>query len=65
MTLTASGRPRSVTVGYRLPEVIYQQAVARAHNRGKRLSEILRDATIRGLRAEQPLQNTRRKDYDD
>lgn len=55
MSYTMSGKPRTVTVGYRLPEAIYQQASARAHNRGKKLSEILREATIRGLRADSPL----------
>lgn len=60
MTFTASGKQRTVTVGYRLPVPIYEQAVARAMNRGKRLSEVLRAATIRGLQAEQPMGQQRK-----
>ena len=61
MELTASGKPRTMTVSFRIPVPAYDQATARALNRGKRLSEILRDAVILGLKAEQPLERQRQR----
>ena len=63
-SVTASGKPRSMVVSLRLPVPVWEQANARAVNRGKRMSEILRDAVIRGLQVEQPLAHKRRQGYD-
>lgn len=62
MSLTASGKARSVTVSFRLPEPIHDQAVCRARNRGVRLSQLLRDVVVLGLKAEQPLGQQGRRD---
>lgn len=61
MELTASGKARTVTVSFRLPEPIHQQAVCRARNRGVRLSQLLRDVVALGLKAEQPMEQRRQR----
>jgi len=49
MVTTVSGKNLSVSVGYRLPLSLYEEAGRRARDRGVKLSVVLREATAAGL----------------
>jgi len=49
MLQTFSGREEALTVAFRVPIAVYEEAAQRARQRGVKLSVVLREATAAGL----------------